>query len=105
MSALRIIAMATACNYGCTTLATPHRQSQVTLPHRNQATLRLLKLATLHQSPATPPPSPLTLLMTAPLVSIPITTRCRRRSPRPGRRGRATPRRAATQSCSQTEGP
>ena len=78
-------------------LATLHRQSQVTL--------RLLKLATLHQSPATPPPSPRTLLMTAPLVSIPITTRCRRRSPRPGRRGRATPRRAVTQSCSQTGGP
>ena len=86
-------------------LATLHRQSQVILRHQNQATLRLLKLATLHQNPATPPPSPPTLLMTAPLASIPITTPCRRQSPRPGRRGRDTPRRAATQSCYQTGGP
>ena len=86
-------------------LATLHRQSQVILHHQNQATLRLLKLATLHQNPVTPPPIPRTLLMTAPLASIPITTPCRRQSPRPGRRGRDTPRRAATQSCYQTGGP
>ena len=94
-------------------LATHHLLNLAT-PHQNLAIHHLLNLASLHQSQATihllklatPPPRPRTPLqvMTAPLASIPITTRCRRLSPRPGRRGRATPRRAATQSCSLTAG-